>query len=884
MVRLFRFIWRLMLPLLVALPAWGAAPTEKGAFDAAVNAFKDGFYQKAEQDLAQFVLQFTNSPRLPEAILVQAQARIQLTNWAGAIELLSTNQSRAGSRADEYLFFLGHALAEKGDRQAACDAFARLAKDFPASSRCLEATIREAGLRSEMREWRQVRDLLRQPEGAFQKAVRGGRADDWVQRGYLLLAEAQITEADYAGAEATLQPLNSLALPAPLEWQRKYLLARAQLATHRTAEALATITNLWALAAQTGRRGVQAESAAFEADILERLGRLDQAIAVYTRNVTNAVPADFTRQALLKIAELSLSLNKVLESAQMMEAFAASLADPAARDLALLTLGELRLRQHVTGLKPAPAQTNAPPIPPVQQALAALTTLLTNSPQSPLIGKAQLNLGWCYWHLDAMPPAQTAFQAAAERLSPSVDQATAYFKLADTQFRQNSFPAALTNYSLVVSRFGGLPEIKTNLWEPALYQIVRAGLAAGDLAATTEAMEKILALFPSGFHADRAVLLAGQEVSRRGNPAVARRVFTDFIQKHPNAPLLPKLKLAIARTYEQENKWEEAVKEYDGWVGSHTRDDALPQAEYLRARANSEAGRYTDALNCFTNFLARYPTNEFAPLAQWWVADYYFRLGGEHLKPAEINYQLLYQNTNWTRTELAYQARMMAGRVAAARFGWQDATNYFLTLYNETNCPADLRAQALFAYGDCLMSRDSPGGKMGDYEEAIRVFSRIQALNPTNRLGVLALGQKAACLLQWAQNDPATNAAGAFQEIINSPYADAAAQAIARVGLGLTLEKQADHAAAPDDKAALLKAALGQYLEVFYKAAQEGDFPQMFWVRKAGLEAARLSESMKQRQQAIHVYERLRLLFPPLGGWLDRKILKAREGLEAPGT
>jgi len=47
------------------------------------------------------------------------------------------------------------------------------------------------------------------------------------------------------------------------------------------------------------------------------------------------------------------------------------------------------------------------------------------------------------------------------------------------------------------------------------------------------------------------------------------------------------------------------------------------------------------------------------------VADYYFRQN--NYTNAQMQYQMLFESTNWHNASLAYQARMMAGRVAFAR-------------------------------------------------------------------------------------------------------------------------------------------------------------------------------------------------------------------------
>jgi tetratricopeptide (TPR) repeat protein len=262
-------------------------------------------------------------------------------------------------------------------------------------------------------------------------------------------------------------------------------------------------------------------------------------------------------------------------------------------------------------------------------------------------------------------------------------------------------------------------------------------------------------------------------------------------------------------------------------------------------------------------------------LAQWWVADYYY--GQDKPQEAESNYRLVFQN--WPASSLAYPARMMAGRVAGAvRQDWDQAAEYFLSLQNDTNCPVNLRAQALYAYGDTLLSRNNTN-KGPDYVEAFKVFDLVCTTYPTNRLAALAWGQKAICMLQSARSsDDYLGVTKAFQEVINSPYADATARSIAEVGLGVIVEKIAASKPEPE-KSKLLDEARGHYQRVFVYDGflRPGEKPDPFWTRKAGMEEARLAEALHMREHAVRVYQRLQEMFPPER--LDDKIkaLQAQE-------
>lgn len=862
--------------LAAALPL-GAATPERRAFEAAAQAFQGGFWERAENEFDAFVQKFPAAPEVPEAILFQAEARIERTNYAGAIELLTNRMAGATNLVDQYLFWIAEAHSRKGDYQAAAETFARLVKEHPGSVRRVWAVIGEATARSRLGDWPRVIDSLRQTNGAFLTFASANPGSELATRGFLLLSEAHLAREDCAGALDALRPLANASLPPDLEWKRQHLLCRIHVAEGKLDQALQSSSNLLAAASRAAQPALQATSVALQAGLLEQLGRPEDALAVYRLNLAAGVPAERQRQALLKSTELYLAKNRLPEAADLLEQVLAGHSKSSMADLALLTLGELRLRQFITAPAPAPDSTNATAAVTnfLDQAQTALVTLTTNFPKSSLTGKAQLNLGWCYYLQNRLPESRTAFTTALGHLAPSLDLATAYFKLGDIQLQLRDYTNALNNYRAIVEQLSKVPEVRSNLLERALYQTVRAATATGDLSQATNALAQILAEFPNGFHADRALLLAGGEVGRRGNPAAAREMYEAFLKIAPSSDLLPKVRLAIARTYEQENDWKGAIGQYDAWLGSFTNHADQARAEFFRAQATFQAGQETNALTCFTNFITRFATNEFTPLAQLWVADYHFRHG--NFPAAEMQYRSLFKS--WPASELTYQAQMMAGRAAMARQGWSDAAECFTSLYNETNlCPTDLRVQALFAYGDYWMSRDSTN-KLADYREAISTFTLITRLYPTNRLAPLAWGQMALCYWQWAQTAPdpesVTNALNSFQQVIDSTQATAAARSIAKVGLGVVLEQLAQHVEAGQTN--LRTQALNHYLDVFYdKVLRGAEQPDLFWKKEAGLRAAHVAEELGDYAGARNVYVQLQEWLPFLRSRFENKIKSLR--------
>lgn len=864
--------------LLLGLSGWGqvfaASTAEKRAFNVAAEAFRLGSWAYAETNFDLFIQKFPESERAGEAVLCQAQARYHLGEYDAVLALLARQQGRALGLADQFLYWTGEAHLAAGRLVAAADAFARLAESFSTSTNLFRAALREAEARARLRQWSRVTGLLQNPGGAFQQAVKSGLANELASAGYLILGEAQFAQQDFAGARESLAWLEPRVLDSQAAWRRSHLLERVQMATGDLALALASAEASVKLARAAGQAGFLSESLALQADLLERSGRLEEAIGVLKNNLAPEAPADSQRAAMLKIAELSLRQNQIAEAAQTLGDFLNQRTNAAASDVALLTLGELRLKQYVADV----SSTNR-----LGEAEACFDRLLAGFAQSPLAGKAWLDKGWCWWLRGKYAEGREAFAAAAGRLPVSADQAVARFKWADTQFELGDYAGALTNYAWLVESFAASTEAREQLLEPALYQAVRAALEAGNLEAATNALEKILAWYPQGFVGDRSLLLAGQGFSREKNPVRARELFARFEQMYPTNALAFEIRLAVARSFEREQNWEAAITNYDAWLGSFTNHPEQPVVEFSRAWDTFRAGRETNAFGLFTNFVAQHATHPLALQAQWWIGDYFFRQG--RFIDAEGNYQLVFRSTNWPPSELTYQAQMMAGRAAMARLSYKDATNYFSNLAGATNCPLELRFQATFACGDALMTRTDTDAtnRQADLTEAIEWFNSIALKYPTSTLAPAAWGRIGDCykdLAAYATNHYYELAANAYQQVLLLPQASVSARSQAKVGLGILAEKQAqkmEAAGRPD----LFRQALAAYLDVLLgKDLRDGDRRDLFWVKESGLKAFRVAaEELNDWPQALNICTNLAESVPQLRPVFEAKAAKLRDPL-----
>ncbi len=801
----------------------------------------------------------------------------------------------AGKLTPEYHFWMAKARYLAGDFAKAAEGFAAVAKeakDFPDFPRRLEAAYDEAEARSRMGDWAGVIRLLQEPNGAFRMAV----ADDpkIAMMGSLLLGEALLQQGHYGQGEALIGALDASGMAPDLRWQQLYLLCRLQLAAGKAQTALDNSTNLIELA--FGPRfgpSHQAASVFLQARILEQLARPDDALPVYAKLLVDSQPPEVQREALLaRTVDLTLTRDTPADAIQALETFIQQQPQARALDLARVSLGELYLKVYASPPHPAAgtnapaaalantnsitnhyaAPSNTPATNTLGAALTNFTIVIRDFTNSTLLPKAHLDRGWCLWLAGDIAAARSDFEAAAGRLPLLRDEAVARFKLADAQFRLHDYDGAAANYALVLTN--KTPEITNALFDLALYQLAQADIQRGDTNGARQTVDKILTWYPVSLFGGRGQLLMGEDLNRKYDYANARAVFTNFLQRSPDSPLVAQVLYRIAQTYDLEGNRNEAISRYQQWVIRYAGDAFRPEVDFHLALARANAGLTNNALAGFTNFLARYPSNDLAPWALNSVADYYYNQGD--FISAEKNYEELFQKYPFEKYpsagDLSYQAQFWAGKSALARPvpGIEDATNYFLKLINDTNAPPALVAQGYFAMGDIffLQFLANPANPT-NLVQALNYISKLTNGAPTNAIAVEALGRLGDYYLQWAvkstNGDAYTYVKPIYDAILAFPPAavSAADRCQAEVGLGVVAEQERHP-----------QLALEHYYNVVYKFDPAHFDP--YWVQVAGVSAARICEEQQHWKEALNLYERLRNLVPALRPVLEKKMAAAQ--------
>jgi TolA-binding protein len=821
-----------------------AATKEQSAYAAAVAAFQTQDWGRAETQLAQFRQKYPASTNAPEAVLLQAQAAFKQGKLAETIALLadSSRLAKAGPLADQYVYWTGEAQFQNGRLADAAATFVSLVRNFSTSPLRLRAVLEAAAAYARLGDWPRHDALLEAPDSVFQQAARWDPGNELVADGQLSLENSKFQQRDFPAVLAVYERLTNhwQTLNQIQQCQATYMRYRAKMELGDLAAALAAATDLVEIAGTPTNQDWLAAGWSAQGATLEQMNHLPDAIQAWKNNLTNA-PARQKWEAIWKIAELEIVQGELTNAGETLTNFLGQFKEADAADIALLTAGELHLKNHAA----EPGKTNQ-----LSAARDCFDRFLLTFTNSPLAGKAYLDRGWCHWLAGDPTNSLADFAAAAQRLPPSEDLAVARFKMGDVLLALTNYAGALENYRAVLDDFTNFPAVGGALGGQALYQSLRASLAMTNLAGASDALEQILKQYPGSRLASGSKLLYGEGLADARQPAAAREVFQQFLAQFPDSPLRPDAAFALARTYELEQNWPAAIAGYQHWLEDFPTNQTRSQTLYALAQAYSRAGNQTNAFKLFTEFVTEFPASDLAPRVQWWLADYFFNLGGSrsptNYVDAERSYKLLYQNTNWQGSPLIYPARLMAGKASVARQEFNGAiNNYFKPLEADTNCPVDLRLQAVFAHGNALMQMDWPdtNNPLANFSAATNVFVQIIQVNPTGELALRAWCKIGDCNFQLGNYDAATNA---YAQVVNATNADVSARSEAQFKIGTTLEKMAALTGA--DQTAVLAAARDQYLDVFDTWTGEnlrtGETADPIWVKRAGSQALLLIKAL----------------------------------------
>ncbi len=200
------------------------------------------------------------------------------------------------------------------------------------------------------------------------------------------------------------------------------------------------------------------------------------------------------------------------------------------------------------------------------------------------------------------------------------------------------------------------------------------------------------------------------------HPAEAIQQLETLLQKHPDAPIIPRAHLALGNLHYGKEKWDEAIKHYKMVVDDPNADpDLLPSAMSNLIETYEGAGAFDGALSLTRKYLELYPNSEDALDKKIKIGILYDRLG--YYDQAVLQLQALLDEAG---SDLEGELRYYIAEANYNKGDYQQAILDFLKVpYLVTKKgKIDWTANALYMSGQSYE-------KMGRFDQALTMYRQI---------------------------------------------------------------------------------------------------------------------------------------------------------------
>lgn len=816
---------------IVALLLLAATTEETRIYRVANAAFKDGVYDLAERQAAEFVQKFPDSEQADAMQLVLTQAQLKQGKWQSALQSAQEGMRKwpTEKRADAFRFWLAEAYARGEQFAEASRAYGEFVDKFPRSAYRAQALYGTAFAEFKQGRFDAAAEAL---ERLRKSGAKGEIAEESeLLRGQILLAVQKFDQADAIFDEAIKSFPGTRTFYRALVWLGESLARRGRYDEARARYGLV----LDAFKSAPGKPvdvALAAEASFGAGWTLWQQEKFADAAEAFASALANAQSPQLRRDSMLKLGESYVRAGRLADGVGRLKAFLKSNPDDPLADEVQMAVADLLFGSGS-----------------FDAALPEYVALITGYPKSALLAKANFNAGWCALKLGQATDALAYFKRAAALTKDPGMAAEVAFKIGDTQFALGQFADAIATYQQLISNN---PDAK--LLDRALFQLGQSYQRTHNAEAAVAAFESLVERYPASEHAPEAKFQVGLINVGLGKEEQARAAFAEIVTRFLSSEWGNKAALAIGESFEREAKYDDAIAEFDKLVVVAPDSELGQQAFYKRGWCYVSKGQPDKTLADFTGFLAKFPQSPLAPDVQFWIADYYNKQK-DYVK-AQEQFQLLVKN--YPKSNLADTALYMAARAAYARQDYKAAIELFESLL-KTFPGSTVRCDARFGQGDALT-------ELGQFDDALLVFDSVIKQFPSCYLVCDANGRKGDCQFTLGRFDDAITSYRAALDCARD--ADPSTRNQLGYKLGQSFERQGK-----------LDDAFAQYSKVVYETAVTPEPtapPERFWLCKAGLAAGAIKEQQQQWKEAITLYGKLADLCPDMKPLLDDRSRKLR--------
>lgn len=464
------------------------------------------------------------------------------------------------------------------------------------------------------------------------------------------------------------------------------------------------------------------------------------------------------------------------------------------------------------------------------------------------------------------PDRGLALLRAATEQSPEPSQAAeCRFRSAGILFGLGRFGDAHDEFLAIAK----MPEASP-IHEKALFNAMLCLARQGKPEQLVQLYHRFSSLFPQSLLRETAVAEQGRLESQMGKEGEARAKWQQILDAFPDSPKRHIVLFEIARSLMREGKLQDAVRKLQELIARYPTGDHIPEAQFLMIAARRQLGADSPeaSIAALKDLLQKFPDSPVTGDILFQIGEAYFT--GEDFANAQTWFTRLARNV--VNHDLADDALYFAGLAALRRDDPGPAIALFEELAKEHPKSPRL-AEARVGQGHALRLQ-------AKFEEALAVYASVATISPPPAIEVLAMARigEADAHYRLAADDPKryARAIAIYDEVLSEENLRVfRPDLIHEAGWkkGQTLEK-----------AGRTTEALEAFADVVYGnltgkgAALPSKVPEYHWFGKAASDAARILESGGDWAGALSIYR----LAESIGGpdataWRTRRLKLQRE-------
>jgi len=430
----------------------------------------------------------------------------------------------------------------------------------------------------------------------------------------------------------------------------------------------------------------------------------------------------------------------------------------------------------------------------------------------------------------------------------------ALLKWSDMDFRGGEYTDARTRYQLFLKEF------------PADDRIARAAFQAAvclarlekPAAAVLGELDKVRWNHPGTEFAERALLEKAGVMNRALRLEQALGLYDAYLEQYPEGEFVCDALMDKGMASYRLGLYDLALRLFDRVQQEFPETERAEQAFFMRGWAMYMRGKEQKALSINRAFLQKFPESRWAPDVRFWVAEHAFNNGS--YQEAEDDFVALAKAV--TDPEAQAQAFDLGGRAALARKDQGRAVE-LLTAAIDIAPESGKVADRLFYKGDALT-------ELNRFDVAIVVFDSLIERFPNSWLVHAAWGRKGDCQFTLGESDEKrfAEALASYRTVAESAKADPglALQAAYKMGRTLSSMEQEDEALVQYQEAVL------QYLSKRELLGADAEA----WFVRAATDAAQVFEKRGNWREALRMYEKLVDAGVPQAAEAQKRIFRLR--------